>query len=75
MDTMKRPTPAMFPSAKPIKIAPGEWECGPYTALYDEHMRAYHVYGRSSDRRVTVVRRLSDFAAYVNAQTPFGKAS
>lgn len=55
-----------MPDYTPTKSAPGEWECGDYIALYDEHMRAYHVYDRHSpDRRVTIVRRLTDFGRFV----------
>lgn len=52
------------------KVAPGEWRCGSYIALYDEHLRAYFIY-REDDltERVGIVKRLTAFSTFVRNET------
>lgn len=53
------------------KTAPGQWTMAGFTALYDEHFRAYFIYetGREDQGDLGLVRRLTDFARFVNART------
>lgn len=58
------------------KVAPGEWQCGPYIALYDEHLRAYFIY-RENDlaERVGIVKRLTAFSTFVANTDRLAEAS